>query len=1149
MAKARKRTAGEQNTFLRLLKYPGHAKGGSISQMSVNQRRDESTIFSTSSRTSTLSTTPGGSDMFRVPPGAGISINAKNKTHKPISSITTQATQVYEELNCLKLSSLALYGREHELKTLMTFVEELETKDSGLNLMLVTGSSGTGKTALVKEFTSQLARDKSIIVAAGKYDQHCSVPYWAFVAAFTQLCQNIPSHPLYQSMIRPAILDAVGNDYKLLLDLIPNLRDLILDGDNSSSSCIEDSGPHEFNMVKSKEKFKFLLQRFLHAVCHPSHKVALVLDDIQWMDSASAKLWETILSDSVLAESMWVVGVTCDKINDLRVVSKTLDSVQKRRGKVPSILTLKGFSFETTMGYIAELLNVDNVESLASIAYQRVQGNIYCLIQFLTLIRDKGFLHYDISSMKWVWAEEDIRRSTVVSNNVLIVLMEKVDRLPSDAKQLLQVMTCLGGTFSEDLITLVHANLNILDESSSNKRGPKVMVDLLLTEGLLEEVNLAGIVSSKCYCFSHSQIGIVAMEMTKDFTKLQFHVGRILWENQHDIDYQGMLFTIVDLLNGGKEHMHGSKQIRMLINLNYQAGKKALESSAFGAAMEYLHDAINLIPMATRWGKDYDLTLQIYNCLIKAEYSHGTWDLLRMHTEEVIAQKDRPIVDKIIAYTASISVLSIQEHNHVVAIELAIHVLELLGTTFWLKGGKLSVVGGLLKTKKLLSKIPLERLLIKNEMTDNNKLVALEIIAHVNSSMYACNPDLLMCSVLKTLRWSLKYGLARDTAKCVSFFGLVEMALGNVAYGREACNLAIKLAEKQHLMNTEYAPIGACYGFVLPWTTPMHTCSSKLLLGYNLGLESGDLHYGFLNITLYCYFLYCCGKPFEGLESDMRQYARQMREYKQLLQLQFLRLTWQAILNLMGRCDRNPAVLSGEVMKYHQVLRVADADKNPPLRAQVQCHRLELAVYYQDFNLAAKLIGPASAVALVNPGNPIIWRNALFEGIAAFELCRRGEKKWKSIALKALSKTQKWVDGGNVNCVHILYLLQAEKAAMEKNMDAARQLFDKAIVTAARNGFRNDRALATERCAAMHESAKDEIWFEDYFVKAIEAYQEIGAVGKVDHMTKKRDECHGKSIEGSSYATGSEGFSLPVQKRDVDVNRTISDLTGINFPI
>ena len=70
----------------------------------------------------------------------------------------------------------------------------------------------------------------------------------------------------------------------------------------------------------------------------------------------------------------------------------------------------------------------------------------------------------------------------------------------------------------------------------------------------------------------------------------------------------------------------------------------------------------------------------------------------------------------------------------------------------------------------------------------------------------------------------------------------------------------------------------------------------------------------------------------------------------------------------MGRCDGNAAVLTGEVMDFEDMLQIADHDNVPALRAQVQCHRLELAVYFHDFDLAAKLIGPASKISSVNPG-------------------------------------------------------------------------------------------------------------------------------------------------------------------------------------
>ena len=57
----------------------------------------------------------------------------------------------------------------------------------------------------------------------------------------------------------------------------------------------EEQQQEEYDIVKSGKKFKFLLQRFLTAICHVEHKVVLFLDDIQWIDTASLDLVETII--------------------------------------------------------------------------------------------------------------------------------------------------------------------------------------------------------------------------------------------------------------------------------------------------------------------------------------------------------------------------------------------------------------------------------------------------------------------------------------------------------------------------------------------------------------------------------------------------------------------------------------------------------------------------------------------------------------------------------------------------------------------------------------------------------------------------------------------------------------------------------------
>lgn len=205
----------------------------------------------------------------------------------------------------------------------------------------------------------------------------------------------------------------------------------------------------------------------------------------------------------------------------------------------------------------------------------------------------------------------------------------------------------------------------------------------------------------------------------------------------------------------------------------------------------------------------------------------------------------------------------------------------------------------------------------------------------------------------------------------------------------------------------------------------------------------------------------------------------------------------------MGRCD-DPLILSGDAMRQEEMLQAANTDKNLPLQAQLHCHRLQLAVYYRDFALAGKLIGLSKNIAAVNPANPIIWRTALFEGVAAFELARRKSRIWKRTAFISLSKVQKWVDAGNVNCVHILYLLRAERAAFTNNTEKARKFFDLSIVTAARNGFRNDKALAYERCADWFRfSGDDETLAKEYMQMAFNCYKEMEAFGKLDEMADR----------------------------------------------
>jgi predicted ATPase len=662
---------------------------------------------------------------------------------------------------------------------------------------------------------------------------------------------------------------------------------------------------------------------------------------------------------------MLIIGTYREKeMPEDHPVSELLKCIQVRRKQLMESMHISNLTLQDVHDFITVLLNSYHEETLelAKVVYAKVDGNAFFLVQFLTVLRDDKYLKYDLSTMKWTWDESSIRKGTVVSDSVLAILTEKMGKLPDSHQRILQILACMGSTFDEHVVDLVSQGLDRLLSRKWASKDPSEeltsnILEALIIDGLLEclRTDLSG---NRTLCFPHDQIkrAVRSLVVEDSLLELKLEIGQILYAERAQIDFQTVLFTVVDLWNGVSELFISQEMKSMLVDLNFQAGRKALESCAFEASMEYLRTAIDAIPPETRWAGQYKLTLQLYNTLLKAEYSNGSWESLYEDIHIVLAQKDRPIHDKMSAYNTYITALSTHQNKHLDAIQVSVDVLSKLGIKFRPKLGKIAVLGALIKTKLLLRDHPLESVLERGEMTDENKTMAISILRTVNASLYGSNPDLFMCTVLRTVRWSLKYGISKHSSRCIGLYGLVEMALGDVEGGTKACKLAIQLAEKQRLMSSEYAPTAIAYGFVLPWTTSIYVCQKWMLNGYNVGLQEGDLEYAFINITLYCFMCYSSGKPLVDLEADMRDYANQMAENNQTLQLNFLSLTWQTVLNLMNRGCDDPTILVGEVMKQEKMLELADREKLAPLRAQLQCHRLQLAVYYGDYELASQLL-------------------------------------------------------------------------------------------------------------------------------------------------------------------------------------------------
>ena len=180
-----------------------------------------------------------------------------------------------------------LYGREREVDALVAAFDRVVTQGAA-ELVLVSGYSGVGKSSVVNELHKVLVPPRGIF-AAGKFDQYKrDVPYATLAQAFQTLVRQI----LVKSEAevdhwRRALLEALGPNGQLIVNLIPELEFVI-----GKQPPAAELAPQE-----ARARFQLVFLRFLGVFARPEHPLALFLDDLQWLDTASLELLERLATD------------------------------------------------------------------------------------------------------------------------------------------------------------------------------------------------------------------------------------------------------------------------------------------------------------------------------------------------------------------------------------------------------------------------------------------------------------------------------------------------------------------------------------------------------------------------------------------------------------------------------------------------------------------------------------------------------------------------------------------------------------------------------------------------------------------------------------------------------------------------------------
>jgi len=284
-----------------------------------------------------------------------------------------------------------LYGRDHEIAALMgTFARAAE---GPAELLLVSGSAGIGKSALVHEVHRPITRARGYF-AAGKFDQyHRDVPYSALLACLGDLLQQILSE-------REAALDAwrgrmheaLGANGAVLTDLLPEIALIV-----GPQPPVEALSPAE-----SQNRFNLVFQRFLRCLAAPQRPLVLFLDDLQWADTSSLKLLQHVLADGETRHLLVLGAYRDNEVTAAHPLTMMLEAL-RRVGSVPTLLALGSLALEHVEALLVDALRVPPAKArdLASLARDKTLGNPFFLGQFLMEAADAGLLRFDATAHQW----------------------------------------------------------------------------------------------------------------------------------------------------------------------------------------------------------------------------------------------------------------------------------------------------------------------------------------------------------------------------------------------------------------------------------------------------------------------------------------------------------------------------------------------------------------------------------------------------------------------------------------------------------------------------------------------------------------------------------------------------------------------------
>ncbi len=1013
-----------------------------------------------------------------------------------------------------------LYGRENEVQTLLKAFDRVTKNQT--ELMLVAGFSGIGKTAIVNEVHKPIVEERGYFIK-GKFDQfNRNIPLSAFVQAFRDLMEQLLSESDSELLTwQNQILAALGDNGQVIIEVIPELAQII----GQQPLALELSG------TAAQNRFNLLFQKFIQVFTTKEHPLVIFLDDLQWADSASLKLMQLLMSESEVGHLLLIGAYRDHEVWAAHPLMLTLEEIGKTKATINTI-TLEPLSEASLNQLVADTLtcSLEVAKPLTQLVYQKTKGNPFFSTQFLKALHEDRLMQFDLDAGNWQCDIAEVK-ALALTDDVVEFMALQLQKLPNATQNVLKLAACIGNQF--DLMTLA-----IVSEKSETETATALWK--ALQEGLIlpqSEVykfyqdGNGSLLTVDCeqltvnrqpstnYKFLHDRVQQAAYSLIpqedKKLTNLK--IGQLLLRNTPVEEREEKIFAIVNQLNIGRELINNQTQRLELADLNLIAGKKAKAANAYAAAVEYSTVGRELLEVDS-WESNYKLTLALFELTVEAAYLSGNFQQME-RAIEVVLQRAKTLLDKIKVYEVKITACGGQNQLFE-AIKTTLEVLHLLGVSFPEQPSPLDIQKGLEEVTSSLSGKQIEHLIDLQTMTDPIRLATMRILSSIFNTAFQAAPTLLPLIVFKQVALSLRYGNAPQSIYAYATYGLILCGvLENLETGYQFGQLALSLLSRLNAKESKCRTV-LIVNVTTHWVEPAKKTLKPFLEAYQSGLETGDLENASFALFLYSFYSYLTGKVLGELEGEMDIYTQTMRQLKHETSLNYQKICWQPVLNLLARSE-NPCLLVGEAYNEEMMLPLHMAAKDRSAIFNLYFHKLILCYLFGEYSQAVENAAIAEKYLDAVTANLAVTVFHFYDSLAQLAVYNDASA---SLAERILSKVttnqqkmKKWADSASMNNLHKFYLVEAERHRVLVNNVEAMELYDRAISLAKENEYLNEEALSNELAAKFYLNWGKEKVAQAYMQEAYYCYARWGALAKIHDLEKRYPQLLASILQAQRY--------------------------------